>query len=221
MGIVLVILALALIVSIAPLLRWRATLSSDGDRLSVLGLVLSLMLGARALLWLAPVRTLDASGLHTEALGAPLRALLRSPLDFLLTLLLFASLVMLGFDFAERIRHMIRHRHAAPAGAREWTLFGISQITTGVLVALLLVGYEVMLGNAISATSVDALHFSLHPWSYSRGVADCLCHRGDPGARCGALGGRAHCPAGVAAVEDSANRNSGSRRVSLSSAADR
>ncbi|HTL03033.1 MAG TPA: HAMP domain-containing sensor histidine kinase [Vicinamibacterales bacterium] len=167
MGIVLVILALALIVSIAPLLRWRATLSSEGDRLSVLGLVLSLMLGARALLWLAPVRTWTPQVFHTEALGAPLRALLRSPLDFLLTLLLFASLVMLGFDFAERIRHMIRHRHAAPAGAREWTLFGISQITTGVLVALLLVGYEVILGNAISATSVDALHFSLHPWSYS------------------------------------------------------
>jgi signal transduction histidine kinase len=33
----------------------------------------------------------------------------------------------------------------------------------GALVALLLVGYEVLLGNAIAATSLDALHFSLHP----------------------------------------------------------
>ena len=87
-GIVLAILALALIVSMAPLLRWRATLSNPGDQLSVLGLVLALLLGARALLWLAPVRTWTPQVFHTEALGTALRALLRSPLDFLLTLLL-------------------------------------------------------------------------------------------------------------------------------------
>ena len=39
----------------------------------------------------------------------------------------------------------------------------ITQLGAGAAVALLLVGYEVLLGNAISATSVDALHFSLHP----------------------------------------------------------
>jgi len=116
-GIVLAILALALIVSIAPLLRWRATLTSPGDQVSVLGLVLALILGARALVWLAPVRTWTPQVFHTEALGPALRALLRSPLDFLLTLLLFAALVMLGFDFGERIRHLVRHRHAhLPAG---------------------------------------------------------------------------------------------------------
>ena len=74
---------------------------------------------------------------------------------------------MLGFDFAERIRHLVRHRHAAPASRRDWALFAVSQLGAGALVALLLVGYEVVLGNAVSATSVDALHFSLHPWGYA------------------------------------------------------
>jgi signal transduction histidine kinase len=166
-GVVLAILALALIVSIAPLLRWRATLTNPGDQLSFLGLVLALILGARALLWLAPVDTWTPQVFHTETLGTALRALLRSPLDFLLTLLVLAALVMLGFDFAERIRHLVRHRHAAPAHGRDWALFAVSQLAAGALVALLLVGYEVVLGNAISATSVDALHFSLHPWSYA------------------------------------------------------
>jgi signal transduction histidine kinase len=166
-GLVLAIVALALIVSIAPLLRWRATLSHPGDQVSVLGLVLALIVGARALLWLAPVRAWTPQVFHTETLGTALRALLRSPLDFLLTLLLLAALVMLGFEFAERLRHLVRHRHAAPAGARNWGLFAVSQLAAGAAVALLLVGYEVVLGNAISATSVDALHFSLHPWSYT------------------------------------------------------
>ena len=40
---------------------------------------------------------------------------------------------------------------------------GSRSLAPALLVALLLVGYEVLLGNAISATSVDALHFSLHP----------------------------------------------------------
>ena len=52
-----------------------------------------------------------------------------------------------------------RRRTAATSGR----IFAVTQLGAGAVVALLLVGYEVLLGNAISATSVDALHFSLHP----------------------------------------------------------
>jgi signal transduction histidine kinase len=166
-GIALAILALTLIVSVAPLLRWRNTFRTVADHSSAIAMVLALLLAARALLWLAPVRTWTAQIFHTETIGAPLRALLRSPIDFVLTMLLLTAVVMLGFDVAERIRHMIRHRHAAPATRRDWVLFAVSQLSAGTFVALLLVGYEVLLGNAISATSVDALHFSLHPWDPS------------------------------------------------------
>ena len=39
---------------------------------------------------------------------------------------------------------------------RDWLLFSAAQLVAGMLIALILVGYEVILGNAISATSVDA-----------------------------------------------------------------
>ena len=112
-AIVLVILALALIVSVAPLLRWRATLTSGGDQLSVLGIVLALLLGARALLWLAPVRTWTPQVFHTEALGSRRSAPCCAPLWISCSRsLLFAALVLLGFDFAER------HPPARPSQAR-------------------------------------------------------------------------------------------------------
>jgi signal transduction histidine kinase len=166
-AVALTILAFTLIVSIAPLLRWRTTLVHQKDQISVLGIVLALLLAARALLWLAPAPGWTDPIFHIETLGAPLHALLRSPVDLLLTMMLIAALVMMGFDLAERVRHMRGHRHAAPATGRDWVWFAVSQISVGALVALMLVGYQVVLGDAISATSVDPLHFSLHPWDGS------------------------------------------------------
>ena len=162
-AVALAILALTLLVSIPPLLRWRRTMTSPGDRISVLGFIFALLLGARALLWLAPAAMWTNPIFHTEAFGAPLAALLRSPVDFLLTMALVAALVMLGFDVAERLRRVVRHRKPAPASKREWAIFALGQMGAGVLVSLLVVGYEGVLGNAIAVTSVDALHFSLHP----------------------------------------------------------
>jgi signal transduction histidine kinase len=166
-GVVLSILALTLIVSITPLLRWRHTFAHPADQSSALALVLAALLAARALLWLAPVHTWTVQLFHTEALDAPLRALLRSPVDFLLTILLLVALVLLGFDLAERARRVVRHSCTVPVTSGERGWFALSQFGAGALVALLVVGYEVVLGNAISATSVDALHFSLHPWDAS------------------------------------------------------
>ena len=62
-----------------------------------------------------------------------------------------------------RCGERIRHRLPPPESRQEWAMFSVTQLGAGSAVALLLVGYEVLLGNAISATSVDALHFSLHP----------------------------------------------------------
>ena len=74
-----------------------------------------------------------------------------------------AAVVVLAFDLVERLRRTIRHRLPPPDTRHEWAIFAVTQLGAGAAVALLLVGYEVLLGNAISATSVDALHFSLHP----------------------------------------------------------
>ena len=74
-----------------------------------------------------------------------------------------AAVVVLAFDLVERLRRTLRHRLPPPESRHDWSIFAITQLGAGAAVALLLVGYEVLLGNAISATSVDALHFSLHP----------------------------------------------------------
>ena len=93
----------------------------------------------------------DRSDLPYRRRSAPgLRALLRTPVDFLLTMALLAALVVLAFDSTERLRRTVRQRRPPPADATR--LDGLRPDTARLraqLVALLLVGYEVLLGNAI------------------------------------------------------------------------
>jgi len=165
-AVVLGILALTLIVSMAPLLRWRESITAgpaQAVHVKAIGLVVVLLAAARWLLWMAPTARWTDQIFHTAALGGPLRTFLRTPVDFLLTMALLAAWLVLAFDLTERLRRRIRRRQPTPATQHDWAVFAITQIGAGALVALLLVGYEVLLGNAIAATSVDALHFSLHP----------------------------------------------------------
>jgi signal transduction histidine kinase len=167
-AVVLTVLALTLLVSIPPLLRWRHSLRRLNGHLKAASVIIAVLLAARALLWLAPALTWTERIFHTAALGPTLRAVLRSPVDFLLTMAVVAAILVIAFDIADRLRRTIRRRHAAPASHRDWAVFAATQLVAGTLVGLLLVGYEVLLGNAISATSVDALHFSLHPFDTAR-----------------------------------------------------
>ena len=165
-AVVLGILALTLIVSFPPLLRWRASLAAGhalAPQLKAIGLFIALVAAARLFLWLAPTAEWTDQIFQTAALGGPLRMLLRTPVDFLFTMSLLAAMLVFAFDLAERLRRRVRQRQPPPITRHEWVVFAITQLGAGVLVALLLVGYEVLLGNAIAATSVDALHFSLHP----------------------------------------------------------
>ena len=160
---VLGILALTLIVSLPPLLRWREAFPQLKDHLKAIGLILAMLAAARLLLWFAPTERWTDQVFRLATLGPGLRTLLRTPIDFLLTMATIAAVVVLAFDLVERLRRTVRHRLPPPDLRHEWTVFATTQLGAGAAVALLLVGYEVLLGNAISATSVDALHFSLHP----------------------------------------------------------
>ncbi|MCM3881811.1 MAG: hypothetical protein ND807_17015, partial [Vicinamibacterales bacterium] len=165
---VLVVLAITLLVSLPPLLRWRHSLRTFDDHLKAAGVIVTVLLSVRVLLWLAPASRWSDQIFRTAALGTTLRAVLRSPVDFVLTMALAASLLLLAFDVAARLRRSVRGRHARLASQQSWLVFAAMQVGAGALVALLLVSYEVLLGNAISATSVDALHFSLHPLDMAR-----------------------------------------------------
>jgi signal transduction histidine kinase len=164
-AVVLSTLAFTIIVSIPPLLRRRESLKGRAvtPHLQAIGALVALVTTARLLLWFAPTVEWTDQIFHTAALGRALRIVLRSPMDFLFTMALLAAMVVLAFDLTDRLRRRIRHRQPPPATRHDWAMFAIIQLGAGVLVALLLVGYEVLLGNAIAATSVDALHFSLHP----------------------------------------------------------
>ena len=170
-AVVVAILALTLIVSIPPLLRWRDVNNDLRTHLKLAGLIAALICAARALLWLAPTSRWTDQVFQPATLGPALRAVLRTPVDFLLTMAAAAGVVALAFEVVERLRRAIRHRLPAPVaganadegGRRLAGGFVATHAGAGTVAALLLVGYEVLLGNAISATSVDALHFSLHP----------------------------------------------------------
>jgi signal transduction histidine kinase len=162
-AVVLGILALTLIVALPPLLRWREAFPKLRDHLKAIGLILALLAAARLLLWFAPTARWTDQVFRPATLGPALRTLLRTPTDFLLTMATIAAVVVLAFDLVERLRRTLRRRLPPPESRHDWSIFGITQLGAGAAVALLLVGYEVLLGNAISATSVDALHFSLHP----------------------------------------------------------
>jgi signal transduction histidine kinase len=157
------ILALTLVVSVPPLLRWRVSLTTLSGHVNANVFVLATIVAARLLLWFAPTERWTDQVFHTAVLGSELRTLLRTPVDFLLTMAALTAIVVLAFDLVERLRRTIRHRRPLPESRHDWSLFLVTQAGAGALVALLLVGYEVLLGNAIAATSVDALHFSLHP----------------------------------------------------------
>ena len=162
-AIVLGILSLTLIVSLPPLLRQRETFPKLKDHLKAIGVILAILAAVRLMLWFAPTGRWTDQVFRLTTLGPGLRTLLRTPVDFLLTMATIAAVVVLAFDLVERLRRRVRHRRPPPDTRTEWAVFGITQLGAGTAVALLLVGYEVLLGNAISATSVDALHFSLHP----------------------------------------------------------
>jgi signal transduction histidine kinase len=162
------ILAFTLIVSLPPLLRWRESFPMLAPHLKVVGLIVTLLAAARWLLWLAPTIDWTDQVFHTAALGRGLRILLRTPVDFLLSMAVAAAAVVLAFDLTERLRRNIRHRRPPPITRYEWTAFAAAQAGAGLLVASFLIGYEVLLGDTIAATSVDALHFSLHPIAPAR-----------------------------------------------------
>jgi signal transduction histidine kinase len=167
-AVVLAILALTLVVSMPPLLRWRESFSTLAGHARVVGLVLATLVGARLLLWLAPTARWTDQVFQTAALGPGLGHLLRTPIDFLLTMAAIAAIVVMAVDLVERLRRTVRRRLPSPESERDWPVFAATQAGAGALVALLLLGYEVLLGHAISATSVDALHFSLHPLAAAR-----------------------------------------------------
>ena len=115
----------------------------------------------------SPADWSDAAVFSGVAYASPLLPpLLTSPFDFLLTAgAAFAIVTLLLFAIESFRVHERRNRRAVGDAPLR---FLISQLTAGLLIAAILLGHVALLLDTVTHTSLDLLHFSLHPWEGSR-----------------------------------------------------
>ena len=147
----LVVLALTMLVCTAPLLEARRRARAAAPLLAATAGLVAVLLAARYLLAWPTVRLVER-----DAAG---------PIDLLLWALLLVALVWLALDLIER------RRVASPRPRlHRDTLVGmiLAYMAAGALAASLVWAYDRFLQNIVSRTTLDLLHFSLHPLSASR-----------------------------------------------------
>jgi len=182
----LITFALAVALICGPLLDWRNRLRRARPYAIAMTLIAGAVVFARLLLRVAsPADWSEASVFAGTEYASPLlRPLLTSPFDFLLTALAAASLVTLLLYAVEGWRMTLWPGSAKPdtvrkrpaGGRRRYRVdstrtiaaFAAAQLAGGVAVALLLGAYHGFLRDTVANTSIDLLHYSLHPWSTVR-----------------------------------------------------
>jgi len=132
--------------------------------------VAGIIIASRALLRLAsPADWLDYSLFSGTEYASPLlRPFLSSPFDFLMTGVAAGSLVALLLYAVEAWRLTRWHRRRRVAGAAATAVFVAVQLGAGAALAALLALHQALLRDTVANTSLDLLHFSLHPWSMPR-----------------------------------------------------
>ncbi len=169
-SVALIVLALAVVLATGPLLDWRNTARTSAGYMTATILMAAAVVAGRFILRLAsPADWADAPvfSAFTYA-SARVRLLLTSPFDFLVTAVAAGALVALAFFAVEAWRIAWRGRRSGLRTPARFALYAFVQLAAGILVALLLVGYERFLTDTIGNTSLDLLHLSIHPWNTAR-----------------------------------------------------
>ena len=178
----LITLAISIALLCGPLLDWRRSLVRAAPYAAAAVLIGSAIVLSRLVLRLAsPADWLDASVFSGAEYASPLlRPLLTSPFDYLVTALAASSLAALLLYALAAWRltfwpgRVSSHRPGERVcGRRRVTgrtiaLFAATQIAAGSAVALVLIVYQGFLQDTVANTTLDLLHYSLHPWSTSR-----------------------------------------------------
>ena len=163
-------LVLAAALLCAPLLEWR----NGASRGRQYGVAVVLISGAiaitRLMLWLAqPAEWLDAPLFSGAEYASPLlHPFLTSPFDFLVTALAAGSLVMVLLYASEAWRLSRWHHRVRVGSVSSVVSFATLQLAAGMGVAALISAHQSLLRDTVANTTLDLLHFSLHPWSTSR-----------------------------------------------------
>src|SRR5258705_2183678 len=161
-----------------PLLDWRdvrdskmsvgSRLPDPGSRyIAAAAAAAAAILAGRFLFRLAsPADWSDAEIVSAAAYAsALLRPFLASPFDYLITAATAAGLVALAFFAFEAWRVSRRHARLAVRSPAALAAFFVAQLAAGVVAAVILVAQHALLADTVANTTLDLLHFSLHPWN--------------------------------------------------------
>ncbi|HVQ12263.1 MAG TPA: hypothetical protein VMS40_01680, partial [Vicinamibacterales bacterium] len=162
------VLAVAVLLLTGPLVDWRNHARTMRPYVTALVLTCAAIVIARIILRAAsPADWSDAAVFSGIPYASPLLPpLLTSPFDFLLTAgAAFAIVTLLLFAIESFRLHERRNRRAVSDAPLP---FLITQLIAGFLVAGILLGHIALLLDTVTHTSIDLLHFSLHPWEGSR-----------------------------------------------------
>ena len=157
--------ALWLLLLAGPLLDWRKLTVSAGGAIALTGVIAAQLVSARALAWVAVRKAgLAEASLLPSPPPSPLASLaFESPIDFVLTALLVAGLVVLAVSSFAMWRRARRPGIGVVVidGAGTAMLFHVTQLVAGGAVMTLVMAYERVLRGYVSQTSVDVLRFAL------------------------------------------------------------
>ncbi|HEX6214381.1 MAG TPA: HAMP domain-containing protein, partial [Vicinamibacterales bacterium] len=164
--------ALIVLLFTGALLDWRRFTNSVRLAVAITIGIAILLLGARAILWVAARKAgLAEPSLITAAPWSPIAAVgLASPLDFFLNGLTAAALLVLAVSsFA-----LWRSAHRPGIGIvivdrpSSVALYYTTQLAAGIAVTALVVWYEWLLRTQVSQTPIDILRYALDRWDPNR-----------------------------------------------------
>lgn len=158
-----IVLALTLLLCAGPLMDYCDRSCSSGQYAVGAVTLAGLTLAARAILWWVVPPAWRGGPMASGPGAGPLTAaVLRSPLDLVLTALTLTALVLLAFNLVERRRVAIGRTHRL-LGSGVWRLAGVALVHALASAAIigLVLAYERFLGLAVAAIAPDPLHFSV------------------------------------------------------------
>jgi signal transduction histidine kinase len=148
-----------------PLLDWRD--ARESRYVVAVGAVALAIIASRVLFDLAsPADWSDAEIFSAAAYASPLLPpFLASPFDFLITAGCAGGMIALLFFALEAWRLRSRHVRRPVDSPASTAGFFAAQLAAGIGALAIALSHYTLLGDTIANTTLDLLHFSLHPWN--------------------------------------------------------
>lgn len=165
------VFAAVLLLLTGPLLDRRRLREDVSGHLAITAGILGLLVAARVVLFVAVrLAGLAQPALVSEEVAGRYWLALASPLDFLFTALFCGGVVALAASSFEQWRHSRRMRVRVIGTRTVGRVIGFAaaQVAAGAAIGGTIVAYESFIRTRLSQSSIDILHFSLHPFDWAR-----------------------------------------------------